>query len=84
VTSYQSRFVESQDAQNLTAEYYLIRAHDLREADYPLPSYLDSNAELLPGWTETKQSKLTDPPVAKKMIAMDCEMVRALSSAVFK
>ncbi|CAO3569098.1 unnamed protein product [Mortierella alpina] len=67
---------KSQDAQNLTAEYYLIRAHDLREADYPLPSYLDSNAELQPDWIETKQLKLTDPPVAKKMIAMDCEMVR--------
>ncbi|KAF9947320.1 hypothetical protein BGZ70_002739 [Mortierella alpina] len=72
---------KSQDAQNLTAEYYLIGAHDLREADYPLPSYLDSNAEHLPGWTETKQSKSTDPPVAKKMIAMDCEMVRTTAGS---
>ncbi|KAG9326687.1 hypothetical protein KVV02_002883 [Mortierella alpina] len=72
---------KSQDAQNLTAEHYLIRTHDLREADYPLPSYLDPNAEHQPGWTETEQTKPSDPPVAKKMIAMDCEMVRTTAGS---
>ncbi|KAF9954991.1 hypothetical protein BGZ72_004114 [Mortierella alpina] len=72
---------KSQDAQNLSAEHYLIRAHDLREADYPLPSYLDPNAEHQPGWTETEQREPSDPPVAKKMIAMDCEMVRTTAGS---
>ncbi|KAF9559475.1 hypothetical protein EC968_006612 [Mortierella alpina] len=72
---------KNQDAQNLTAEHYLIRAHDLREADYPLPSYLDPDAEHQPGWTETEQGVPSDPPVAKKMIAMDCEMVRTTAGS---
>ncbi|KAF9282688.1 hypothetical protein BGZ68_005822 [Mortierella alpina] len=72
---------KSQDAQNLSAEHYLISTHDLREAEYPLPSYLDPNTESQPGWTETEQSASSGSPVAKKLIAMDCEMVRTTAGS---
>ncbi|KAG0252039.1 hypothetical protein DFQ27_008319 [Actinomortierella ambigua] len=58
-------------------EYYMLSLSDLKEAEFPLPSYLGNNEPLEEGWTETpKISKTTLEPIPKKILAMDCEMVR--------
>ena len=55
---------------------------DLRENNYPLPTYLDPTttpAALEQGWIETpKLDKKTLTPPPKIMIAMDCEMVKGI------
>ncbi|KAF8984136.1 hypothetical protein BGZ46_008752 [Entomortierella lignicola] len=62
----------------LKAENFMMSLEELRESDFPLPSYLDSNAPKLgEDWVETpklKKTSLTPPP--KTIIAMDCEMCR--------
>ncbi|KAG0356654.1 hypothetical protein BGZ54_000659, partial [Gamsiella multidivaricata] len=59
-------------------ENYIMSLDELRESNFPIPRYLDSDSpELAEGWIETpklKKTTLTPPP--KTMIAMDCEMCR--------
>ncbi|KAG0259957.1 hypothetical protein BG011_002233 [Mortierella polycephala] len=59
-------------------ENYIMTLEELRENDFPIPRYLDSNApELGEDWIETpKQPKATLMPPPKVMVAMDCEMCR--------
>ncbi|KAG0210732.1 hypothetical protein BGX28_009007 [Mortierella sp. GBA30] len=66
----------SKDAKNHSAEKYMLKFHDLRECDYPLPSYLDPDVRHGEDCIETRVIRSSDTPVPKKMIAMDCEMVR--------
>lgn len=56
----------------------MMTLEELRENSFPIPRYLDpSLPELKAGWVETaKLPKTTLSPPPKKMIAMDCEMVR--------
>ncbi|KAG0006807.1 hypothetical protein BGZ65_003354 [Modicella reniformis] len=61
-------------------ENYMVSLEELRENNFPLPSYLDTKGEapeLPEGWIETpKQTKTTLTPPPKVMIALDCEMCR--------
>ncbi|KAF9970024.1 hypothetical protein BGZ73_007397 [Actinomortierella ambigua] len=58
-------------------EYYMLSLSDLKESEFPLPSYLDTCDPLEEGWTETpKIPKTTLEAVPKKVLGMDCEMVR--------
>ncbi|KAK3822816.1 MAG: hypothetical protein J3Q66DRAFT_330201 [Benniella sp.] len=61
-------------ASRLKPESYILTLDDLRERDFPLPSYLAPNTAPQNDWIETKQQH-SDPSTLKKMIAMDCEMV---------
>ncbi|KAG0364437.1 hypothetical protein BC939DRAFT_418742 [Gamsiella multidivaricata] len=67
-------------AKNFGQEHYMLRIEDLRESNFPLPTYLDSDAKLAEEWFETKQ-KTSRPSVPKKMVAMDCEMVRTTAGS---
>ncbi|KAF9207449.1 hypothetical protein BGZ49_000402 [Haplosporangium sp. Z 27] len=66
---------KKKDASKFKPEYYMMGLEQLREHDFPLPSYLDPKAETEEGWIETKLLK-AESPAPKKMIAMDCEMCR--------
>ncbi|KAG0324932.1 hypothetical protein BG004_003339, partial [Podila humilis] len=59
-------------------EQYLLTLQDLKENEFPIPTYLDDSAPpLAPGWIETpKIAKTTLSPTPKTMIAIDCEMCR--------
>jgi len=56
----------------------MLTLDELKDCDYPLPTYLSPGSELQEGWIETERptsiSDSTLPP--KKLLAMDCEMVR--------
>ncbi|KAG0278270.1 hypothetical protein BGZ95_004346 [Linnemannia exigua] len=54
---------------------YMLTLQEMRELDFPLPSYLTGGAsELKPGWIETDQVLNPVSPDKRKLIAMDCEM----------
>ncbi|KAG0222198.1 hypothetical protein BGW42_006805 [Actinomortierella wolfii] len=64
-------------AEKKKPEYYMLSLSDLKEAEFPLPSYLGNNDPLEQGFIETpKLPKKTLNPIPKKMLAMDCEMVK--------
>ncbi|KAG0290058.1 hypothetical protein BGZ98_003610 [Dissophora globulifera] len=67
-------------AATLKAENYMLKVDELRELDFPLPTYLDPTAKLRSGWIETPKTTGT-PPIARKLIAMDCEMVRTTAGS---
>ncbi|KAF9581656.1 hypothetical protein BGW38_001247 [Lunasporangiospora selenospora] len=68
---------KNETMKNMPSENYMLTLHDLREQDYPLPTYLDSSVTLAENWMETsKPTTLPDPPSPKTMIAVDCEMCR--------
>jgi len=74
------RWIDNKAAKEKKPENYMLSLEELRESDFPIPRYLDSNVpDLQPGWSETPKlpkTSLTPPP--KIMIAMDCEMVRTV------
>ncbi|KAK3827023.1 MAG: hypothetical protein J3R72DRAFT_405937 [Linnemannia gamsii] len=54
---------------------YMLTLQEMRELDFPLPSYLTGGAsELKTGWIETDQVLNPVSPDKRKLIAMDCEM----------
>ncbi|KAF9995259.1 hypothetical protein BGZ65_009104 [Modicella reniformis] len=65
---------KNKSAPTLKPENYLLTPNDLRDGDYPLPSYLALNTTLEKDWIETKKQTI-DPSTLRNMIAMDCEMV---------
>ncbi|KAF8923380.1 hypothetical protein BGZ58_003021 [Dissophora ornata] len=67
-------------AMNHKPEAFMLKVEELRESDYPLPTYLDLGTKLQEYWIETPQ-KISTLPVPKKMIAMDCEMVRTTAGS---
>ncbi|KAG0023096.1 hypothetical protein BGZ80_010398 [Entomortierella chlamydospora] len=67
-------------ASSLKREDYMLGLEQLREHEFPLPSYLDPNVTIEEGWIETKMLTV-DSPAPKKMIAMDCEMCRTTAGS---
>ncbi|KAI1318958.1 hypothetical protein EDD11_005392 [Mortierella claussenii] len=67
-------------AKSLKPENYMLSLQELREGDFPLPSYLNSNVALQEGWIETERT-ISTPSTPKKMIAMDCEMCRTTAGS---
>lgn len=60
-----------------TADHYILKHEDMIAAEYPIPTFLDPTVVLQEGWHETRPGKENMP---KKLIAVDCEMVRSWSS----
>lgn len=76
--TFHYQHVAAKSAKNRKPENFMMTLEELRENNFPIPRYLDpSLPELKSGWAETvKPPKTTLSPPPKKMIAMDCEMVR--------
>ncbi|KFH72374.1 hypothetical protein MVEG_02665 [Podila verticillata NRRL 6337] len=68
----------SASAEKKTAEFHMLTLDELKDCDYPLPTYLSPGSELQEGWIETERptSNLDGTPPPKKLLAMDCEMCR--------
>ncbi|KAF9347052.1 hypothetical protein BGX26_001438 [Mortierella sp. AD094] len=71
---------KKKSAPSLKPENYMLGLEQLRDHDFPLPSYLDPDTTVEEGWIETKLLKV-DSPAPKKMIAMDCEMCRTTAGS---
>ncbi|KAF9908628.1 hypothetical protein EC991_009655 [Linnemannia zychae] len=60
---------------NVKRDGYMLTLQEMRELDFPLPSYLTGgSAELKAGWIETDQVSNPVSPEKRKLVAMDCEM----------
>jgi hypothetical protein len=70
--------ISDRDAAN-TAEYYILKHEEMVAAEYPIPTFLDSTVTLSEGWHETRPGKENQK---KKLVAVDCEMVKYLSDYV--
>ncbi|KAG0084033.1 hypothetical protein BGZ92_010250 [Podila epicladia] len=68
----------SESAEKKSPEFHMLTLDELKDCDYPLPTYLSSESQLQEGWIETdRQTSDSDgPPPPKKLLAMDCEMCR--------
>lgn len=53
----------------------------LKIEDYPIPKVLDPESELDEGWVDTLPETGIEP---KKLVALDCEMVRHFFSCCIK
>ncbi|KAG0334195.1 hypothetical protein BG004_000524 [Podila humilis] len=63
-------------AEKKPAEFHMLTLDELKDCEFPLPTYLDPGSELLEGWIETVQKTRseTDTPTPKTLLAIDCEM----------
>lgn len=70
--------IASESAEKKPAEFHMLTLDELKDSDYPLPTYLSPESELQEGWIETDRptSNSDAPSPPKKLLAMDCEMVR--------
>ncbi|KAF9122732.1 hypothetical protein BGW39_009546 [Mortierella sp. 14UC] len=60
---------------NMKRDGYMLTLQEMRELDFPLPSYLTGgSADLKAGWIETDQVPDPVSPEKRKLVAMDCEM----------
>ncbi|KAG0331116.1 hypothetical protein BG000_011192 [Podila horticola] len=68
----------SESAEKKPAEFHMLTLDELKDSDYPLPTYLSPESELQEGWIETDRptSNSDAPSPPKKLLAMDCEMCR--------
>ena len=55
-------------------EYYVLTLDEMKGLGYPIPTCLDPESKLDDDWKETRPVK--DPIPRKRLIAIDCEMVR--------
>ncbi|KAG0017866.1 hypothetical protein BGZ82_000632 [Podila clonocystis] len=71
-------YMTSESAEKKSAEFHMLTLDELKDSDYPLPTYLSPGSELQEGWIETDRPtwESTAPPPPKKLLAMDCEMCR--------
>lgn len=73
-----------EQGQDRQPSQYLLTVEQMIENDYPIPSYLADVFQKPPGWVETPQMptpaqstpKDGKQEVARKIYAIDCEMVR--------
>ena len=55
----------------------MLTPQEMQELEFPLPSYMTGGApELEENWIETDQLANPVSPNQRKLVAMDCEMVR--------
>ncbi|KAF9426393.1 hypothetical protein BGZ94_006594 [Podila epigama] len=68
---------DNEASKKKSSEYHMLKLNELKDSEYPLPTYLNPGSKLAEGWIETPQPPASDSPhPKKKLVAMDCEMCR--------
>lgn len=70
------RFCTAERAQEKDPLRYLLSTEQMLENDYPMPSYVADVFEKPERWFETPHVEDEEPVLKRRILSMDCEMVR--------